>query len=205
MLLALVVTPVRVYRDALARAFDGHPQLRVVGTAATAGEALRQIEELGPDVAMVDVATPAGIATARAVAATRTRPVALAPPQDDALVVACVQAGVQAFVAREATLADLAATAVAAARGEAACSPHVVATLLRTVAATPGTPPSGVPLTARERQNVALIDEGLSNKAIAARLCIELSTVKNHVHHALEKLGASGRSEAAARMRMVGP
>ena len=60
------------------------------------------------------------------------------------------------------------------------------------------------PLTLRERQVVALIDEGLSNKEIAAELCIELSTVKNHVHHLLEKLGARGRGEAAARMRMVG-
>jgi DNA-binding NarL/FixJ family response regulator len=59
------------------------------------------------------------------------------------------------------------------------------------------------PLTTRERQVVALIDEGLSNKEIAARLCIELSTVKNHVHNLIEKLGARGRTEAAARMRTV--
>ena len=51
---------------------------------------------------------------------------------------------------------------------------------------------------------MALIDEGLSNKEIAARLCIELSTVKNHVHNLLEKLGVRGRGEAAARVRMAG-
>ena len=56
-------------------------------------------------------------------------------------------------------------------------------------------------LTAREREIVALIDMGLSNKEIATRLSIELSTVKNHVHNVLEKLGASGRLEAAARLR----
>ena len=48
---------------------------------------------------------------------------------------------------------------------------------------------------------VALIDDGLSNKQIARELCIEVPTVKNHVHSILEKLGARSRGEAAARAR----
>jgi DNA-binding NarL/FixJ family response regulator len=203
MILALVVVSVRAYRDAIARAFDGHRELQVVGVAGPGAGALRLVDELAPDVALVDVSTAAGIAAARAIAVTTTRPVALAAPEEDALVVACVQAGVRAFVAREGTLSDVVDAARSALRGDAVGSPQVVAALMRTVASTPGTPPSTAPLTARERQIVGLIDEGLSNKEIAARLCIELSTVKNHVHNALEKLGARGRSEAAARLRMV--
>ena len=92
-------------------------------------------------------------------------------------------------------------------RGEAACSPRVAAALLRRVADRGARARrldgEFAPLTSRERQIVALIDEGLSNKEIAARLCIELSTVKNHVHNLLEKLGARGRGEAAARVRMA--
>jgi two-component system, NarL family, nitrate/nitrite response regulator NarL len=56
-------------------------------------------------------------------------------------------------------------------------------------------------LTPRERGIAALIDEGLSNKEIAARLGIEVCTVKNHVHHILEKLEVTRRSQAAARLR----
>jgi two-component system, NarL family, nitrate/nitrite response regulator NarL len=56
-------------------------------------------------------------------------------------------------------------------------------------------------LTSRERGIVALIDEGLSNKQIATRLGIEVCTVKNHVHHVLEKLEVTRRSQAAARLR----
>jgi DNA-binding NarL/FixJ family response regulator len=56
-------------------------------------------------------------------------------------------------------------------------------------------------LTQRERGILTLIDEGLSNKEIAARLGIEVCTVKNHVHHILEKLHATRRSQAAARAR----
>jgi two-component system, NarL family, nitrate/nitrite response regulator NarL len=56
-------------------------------------------------------------------------------------------------------------------------------------------------LTAREREIVHLIDEGLSNKEIATRLQIELPTVKNHVHHVLDKLAVSRRADAAALVR----
>jgi DNA-binding NarL/FixJ family response regulator len=57
------------------------------------------------------------------------------------------------------------------------------------------------PLTSREREILDLIDEGLSNKQIAQQLRIELSTVKNHVHNILGKLGVQRRGEAAALVR----
>ena len=55
-------------------------------------------------------------------------------------------------------------------------------------------------LTARERQILLLIDEGLSNKEIAARLSIEVATVKNHVHSLLTKMQVNTRGQAAARL-----
>ena len=59
----------------------------------------------------------------------------------------------------------------------------------------------GERLTAREREVLRLIDQGLSNKEIARRLDIGLSTVKNHVHNILDKTSASRRAQAAARVR----
>jgi DNA-binding NarL/FixJ family response regulator len=56
-------------------------------------------------------------------------------------------------------------------------------------------------LTARELEILELVDAGLSNKEIAAHLAIEVATVKNHVHHILEKLGVHRRAEAVAVMR----
>jgi DNA-binding NarL/FixJ family response regulator len=58
-------------------------------------------------------------------------------------------------------------------------------------------------LTVRESQVAGLIAEGLSNKEIATRLCIEVATVKNHVHNILEKLGVKRRFDAVARLRLV--
>jgi DNA-binding NarL/FixJ family response regulator len=79
----------------------------------------------------------------------------------------------------------------------------VAAVLLRRVA-TLAAEREGDPaasLTIREREILDLIDEGLSNKQIAQRLCIEVPTVKNHVHNLLEKLGVQSRHEAAALVR----
>ena len=53
----------------------------------------------------------------------------------------------------------------------------------------------------RELEIVRLVDAGLSNKEIAGRLCIEVATVKNHVHNILEKLGVERRAQAAELLR----
>ena len=207
MILVYIVGPVRVHREGLARALDGRAELRVLGCAATAAQARGQIETFGPDVVLVDTSSAAGIADACALAAapSATRIVALAAAEDDHTVVTCAEAGVCAFVGPDGTFDDIVAATTSVVCGEAACPPRVAAALLRHVADTARerTYSEFAPLTSRERQVVALIDEGLSNKEIAARLCIELSTVKNHVHNLLEKLGARGRAEAAARVRVA--
>jgi DNA-binding NarL/FixJ family response regulator len=115
------------------------------------------------------------------------------------------EVGVSGFLSRQASVDDLVRTVESAAHGETVCPPSVAAVLLRRVTALAdqlrraGERQSS--LTAREHEIVQLIDEGLSNKAIAHRLQIELPTVKNHVHHILQKLDANGRGQAAAMLR----
>ena len=74
--------------------------------------------------------------------------------------------------------------------------------LLSTQREPPASPDGPTP---REREIVELIALGRSNKQIARELCIELLTVKNHVHHALEKLGVHGRAEVAHASEGPGP
>jgi DNA-binding NarL/FixJ family response regulator len=118
-------------------------------------------------------------------------------------VIACAQQGASGYVARDASAKDLIATVRSIERGELPCSPRVAAMLFRQLAsrtrAEPAEGDNG--LTIREREVVRLIDRGMSNKEIAATLGIEVTTVKNHVHHVLEKLQVRRRSAAAARMR----
>ena len=117
---------------------------------------------------------------------------------------ACAEAGVAGFVTRDQSLADAVGVVESVTCGESACSPRTAAALLRRVAVLSGQrkpPEPPVGLTLRERQIAGLIARGRSNKEIARELSIEVSTVKNHVHHMLEKLGVAGRAEAAARVR----
>jgi DNA-binding NarL/FixJ family response regulator len=75
---------------------------------------------------------------------------------------------------------------------------------LAALAARVGGPAPPACLTAREQEVLHLLGEGLSNKEIGRRLCIELPTVKNHVHHVLEKLHVRRRAEAVAVVRRAG-
>ena len=123
-------------------------------------------------------------------------------PDDDELL-AWAEAGAAGFVLRESSLDELRLALDAASRGEVHCSPALTARFVRRLQAraaeAPGAAPR-VPLTPREREIVFHIDQGCSNAEIARRRGIELATVKNHVHHILEKLHARRRSEAAARV-----
>jgi two-component system, NarL family, nitrate/nitrite response regulator NarL len=211
MIFVLILGPVRVYRESLAAALERDGRVHVIGAAASPEQAKRRLRELGPDVVLVDTTTLEGIGAAKELAMTESavKLIALAAPEEDSDVIACAEAGVSGFVAREGTLDDIVTAAEAVLQGETACPPRVAAALLRRVAASARErelerpQPHRTPLTLRERQIITLIDEGLSNKEIAGRLCIEVGTVKNHVHNILEKLGARRRTEAVARLRMV--
>jgi len=120
----------------------------------------------------------------------------------------CAEAGVAAFVTGEATGEQLLAAILDVGRGEFSCSPRISALLVervRTLSQSAAAPTPHAHLTPRERAIADLVAEGLSNKEIAARLGIELCTVKNHVHHILEKLQVARRTQAAARVRRARP
>ena len=116
------------------------------------------------------------------------------------------EAGAAGYLLRSDPLVELVAVIGSVARGETRCSPRVAAALLRRVATLSHErrhQAEPTRLTAREREVLQLVDDGLSNKQIARRLSIELRTVKNHVHHILEKFQVHRRAEAAARFRMA--
>ena len=203
----LILGAVRIYRENLAEALHEVAGIAVLGAAATLEEALANTNGSTPDVILVDASTECAVHIIPTLvkACPTARLVALGAPEDDEGIVACAVAGVAGFVAREGTLRDVVTTAKAVARGDPACPPRVTAALLRRVGATGRELHDRLnrtQLTSRERQILTLIDDGLSNKEIASRLYIEVSTVKNHVHNILAKLGARRRSEAAAKARL---
>ncbi len=207
----LVITKVRLYQEGLSRALSADPRFAIVASTANAQEALTAAAGLPapPDVALLDLGVPDGVDAARTLVArlNATRVIALAVGESDGEVVGWAESGVAAIVGREDSLSSLGLAIEAVVRGEAPCSPRIGAALLRRVASTaPVTrvENGGRALTPRELEVGALLAQGLANKQIASELVVELSTVKNHVHNLLEKLGAASRTEAAAILRQRG-
>lgn len=202
----LILAEVRLFREGLALMLDAEPNFEVVATVSTAAEAVRAVRDATPDVALLDMAIPDNASLVRALLAAvpGTRVVALAVPEIEREVLACAEAGVAGYVTRDASVKDVVAAVESAARGEVLCSPRMVATLFNRIAAlaverSPASIESR--LTTRELEILDLIDQGLSNKEIARRLTIGLSTVKNHVHNILDKLNVNRRGDAVARRR----
>jgi DNA-binding NarL/FixJ family response regulator len=200
----VVAADVGFYREGLAFVLP-RCGFDVAGTAATGHDAVAATVALAPDVTLLDMAMRSSLGVLQAIAhhAPRVALVALGVSDDEGAVVACIEAGAVAYVTRDGTLADVVDTIRRAIRGESLASPRIVGILMRRAAlsAQRSDPAPADSLTAREVEVIRLIDEGLSNKDIAARLCIEVTTVKNHVHNILEKLSVHRRGEAAARVR----
>lgn len=199
----LVVTEIRLYRDGVAEALLRLDDVELAATAATGPAAVLAARRTECDVVLVDMTLTDSTATIQALLAARRqlKVVALGVPEDGPEVVAVAEAGIAGYVSREATIQELGEALRGALRGEAALSGKVAAGLLRHIARQAQSRISvEVPLqlTPREREVLAFIETGLSNKEIARALDLQLSTVKNHVHNVLSKYGAAARGDVGA-------
>jgi two-component system nitrate/nitrite response regulator NarL len=206
MITAVVVAEVRFYRDGLAQLLAHQQGFTVTATASGPEEALVAVRDHGPDVVLLALGDATGPSLVQEIVEERpgSRVVALGVAEEEDDVLALAEAGVAGYVTTDGSADDVLAVVESVARGETLCSPRIAAALLRRVASLTQerrARPPDPPLTAREREVLALIEQGLSNKEIARGLCIEVATVKNHVHNILEKLQVKRRGEAAALLR----
>ena len=183
----------------------------VVGEAADGDVAVRQARALRPDVVLMDVRMPGtdGItATATIVGERLADVVALTTFDLDEYVLGMVRAGAAGFLLKTVGARELVEAVCRVAAGEGVLAPEVTRRLLDAVAAQPAGPPPRVAddarlaaLTARERDVLAALGDGLSNAEIAARLVVSETTVKSHVSHVLAKLGVRTRLQAGVLAR----
>jgi DNA-binding NarL/FixJ family response regulator len=201
----LILAEVRLYREGMTQSLASRDRLTVLGAAASLPEALTLAEHNVPDVIIVDMATRDSIAAVRTLhdRLPATALLGFGVEEVEGEVLACAEAGLAGYVPCNASLDDLVSRIESVCRGELLCSPKIAASLFRRLETTrvaPAAAADALTLTARERDVLILIDDGLSNKEIASRLHIEVSTVKNHVHHLLEKLNVTSRAQAAAQL-----
>ena len=203
----------RLLREGLAGLIRKQPDFRILAASADIEEALRKVREAKPRVVLLDFGLESHdslrlTTTVREeVPEARVIIMGLLPLQED--VAAFVRAGASGFIMKDASFDDFLRTVRAVADGTDVLPPQLTGSLFSEITrqvVSRGKAPvlEGVRLTEREHQVIDLLGEGLSNKAIAARLHVAIHTVKSHVHNVLEKLALHTRLEVAAFSRSGG-
>lgn len=206
MIRLLLVAHVRLLREQLAAGLAAQSQLQLIASTGDEATAIAHAIMFQPDVMLLDHALPHASYMLRQLTeqCPSVRTLVIGVPDDERAVIGFAEAGMWGYTAPDATLDDIVGAIERVYRGETSCTPQMMTTLMRRLAqrtAERRSDGTRATLTTREREIVALIDDGLSNKEIAIRLGVELATVKNHVHNLLAKLQVRRRAEAAARVR----
>lgn len=208
LLRVLLVVDVPFYREGLQLLLAQEDAIEVVG-AVTTDEAGSAAMHDAPSLVLLDISPPGARQCLERMRELSPPPrvVALAVDETHDSVVSWIEAGVSGYVSKNSTSAELIDALHTAARGEWACSQLVMAQIMKrlsTLAADArGVTASLTALTARERQILELVAQGMSNKRIAIALSISHATAKNHLHHILGKLQLRNRTEVAAYLRGI--
>jgi DNA-binding NarL/FixJ family response regulator len=198
-----------VVREGLVRLLGATPDIEVLGAARDGEEAVRLAEEHRPGVVLMDLSMPNvdGVeATRRIVSAGNgIEVVVLTSFSDREQILSALDAGAIGYLLKDAEPSVLIDGIRAAARGESPLDPKAARAVL---AGRNRAPDAGAELTAREREVLALVAEGLPNKLISRRLEISEKTVKAHLTSVFAALGVTDRTQAALWARehgVVGP
>lgn len=207
MIRVLIADDQALVRAGLSALLAAEPGVEVVGVAADGVEALALARELRPDVACLDIRMPGldGIDVARALAGPGADPAVavlmLTTFDLDDYVFGALEAGASGFLLKDADPDDIVAAVRAVAAGDGTLDQSLTRRVLREFVARrrlqPVTAAGAVGvLTARERDVLMLLAQGMSNDEIAAELVVETSTVKSHLARMLPKLGVRSRLQA---------
>jgi two-component system response regulator DevR len=199
----MIVDDHEVVRLGMRTAFELESDINVIGEAGNGAEALAKIPVLDPQVVLMDVRMEkmGGIEACRQIKSDHPHVAVLMITSfpDEEAVAASIIAGASGYLLKNVSRVELLKAVRQVASGESLLHPEAAHRAIRhmtSLAAGTGQI-QGEELTEREREVLALVARGYTNKQIAGELCVSEKTARNHVSHILEKLGLSRRSEAA--------
>jgi DNA-binding NarL/FixJ family response regulator len=203
----VVIDDHEVLRAGTRQVLETTDDIVVVGEAGTWDAALAVIGERRPDLALVDIQLSGrdGLDLARELAADHpeTKVVILSAYDDDGFIRRAFEAGVAGYLLKTMPRAELINAVRAVGTGTIVFDPAVSTRLAGANSLTDG---AGAPrLTLREQEVVALVADGLSNKAIAVRLGVSTRTVEGHINHVFTKLDLESRTELVRYVLTNGP
>jgi DNA-binding NarL/FixJ family response regulator len=211
-----IVEDFDLLRDGLKASINREDDMECVGEAADGLTAVHKVKTIRPKVVIMDIGLPQmdGIAATREILKDlpETRIVMLTSHDDDTEIFAAFAAGASGYCMKDTASQNLKLAIRSVSTGAAWFDPRIASRVLSELfapeARARGCPsPSraeNIDLSEREVEVLELITMGLGNKEIAARLDIHVSTVRTHVEHILEKLSASGRTDAAVKALRLG-
>ncbi|MCX4638927.1 response regulator transcription factor [Streptomyces sp. RPA4-5] len=186
---------------------NAEPDIEVIGQAVDGLDALAQVEQLAPDVVLMDVRMPrlGGIEATRRLtepAGATVKVLVLTTFDLDEYVYEALRAGASGFLLKDASAAELAQAVRVVAAGDALLAPNLTKRLIAEFSRVTSAPRAPLKervgdLTERETEVLSLIAQGLANGEIAERLVLAEQTVKSHVGRILSKLGLRDRTQAA--------
>lgn len=199
----LIVDDHTLFRSGIKSLLQRQEGFKVVGEAGDGLEGVKRAKSLRPDVVLLDLHMP-GLSGREAVRlmteeAPGTHVVMLTVSEDADDLLDCLRAGAEGYLLKNIDAEYLLDSIRRAAAGEAVMSPQMTAKLMASVRGAPKEAPAQEKdrLSPRERQIMAWIAAGASNKEIARALDLAESTVKIHVQNILKKLNLTSRVQAA--------
>jgi DNA-binding NarL/FixJ family response regulator len=202
----LVVEDQALVRQGICSLLALAPEIELVGEVAEGAAALRAIEELRPDVVLLDLKMPQvdGLAVLRALKHRAEPPpiLVLTTFDDTDLVLEAIRAGARGYLLKDVAFEQLMAAIRELVAGGTMIQPAITERVLRGVRSLPAQTSASTAtdtLTDRETEILRLLASGLSNREIAHALDLADGTVKNHVSSLLAKLGARDRTHAVLR------
>ncbi|GAB3477710.1 response regulator [Nocardiopsis coralliicola] len=190
-----------VVRRGVSALLESEPDMKVVGEAGTAEQALARIPAASPDVAVLDVRLPggSGVGVCREIRSERPGIACLMLTSfaDDEALFEAVMAGAAGYVLKQIHGADLVGAVRTVAAGGSLLDPGSTGRVMERLRSSTVEPDPLAELSPQERQILDLIGEGLTNRQIGERLYLAEKTVKNYVSSLLSKLDLKRRTQAA--------